>query len=67
MINKKVLCLVKSHSGYHNVYGKIIRQCDNKNVYVLQLEQTIDLYSNGKTYHYPENATMLVLESEIVG
>lgn len=65
MIGSVVDCVVKSAAGDHKVSGKIVRQCDNENVYVLELSHTVDFVDN-KRYTYPAGSTMLVTSSEIV-
>ena len=65
MIGSVVDCVVKSAAGSHKVSGKIVRQCDNANVYVLELFHMVD-FVDDKRYTYLAGSTMLVTQSEIV-
>lgn len=65
MIGKKVMCRVRSAVQTKSVYGTLVQQCNNANVYVLKLDHRVD-FVNGKTYTYPKGSTILVAESEIV-
>lgn len=65
MIGKVVDCVIRSASGNHKVSGKIIRQCDNPSVYVLELFHMVD-FVDSKRYTYPAGSTILVTGSEIV-
>ena len=65
MIGQIVNCLIRSATNNHMVSGKIVRQCDNKNVYVLELSHMVD-FMGDKRYTYAAGSTMLVCSSEIV-
>jgi hypothetical protein len=65
MIGKAVNCIIRSSADNHMVSGKIVRQCDNSNVYVLELSHMVD-FVDDKRYTYPTGSTMLVSSSEIV-
>jgi hypothetical protein len=65
MVGKKVMCRVRSAVQTKTVYGTLVQQCNNANVYVLKLDHTVD-FVNGKTYTYPKGSTILVTASEIV-
>ena len=64
MVGKKVSCLVRSAYENRLVRGKIIAQCDNKNVYVLQLDHSVDFL--GSKYSFRKDDTILVAQSEIL-
>ena len=65
MLGKVVMCRIRSASETKSVYGTIVKSCDNQNVFVLKLSQSVDFF-NGRMYTYPKNSTMLVTLSEIV-
>jgi hypothetical protein len=65
MIGQMVNCVIRSANDNHMVTGKIVRQCDNPNVYVLELSHTVD-FVDDKRYTYSAGSTMLVSSSEIV-
>jgi hypothetical protein len=65
MLGKKVMCRVRSAVQTKSVYGTLVQQCNNANVYVLKLDHRVD-FVNGKTYTYPKGSTILVTKSEIV-
>jgi hypothetical protein len=65
MVGKRVMCRVRSAVQTKTVYGTLVQQCNNANVYVLKLDHTVD-FMNGKTYTYPKGSTILVTTSEIV-
>ena len=65
MIGKKVMCRVRSALQTKSVYGTLVQQCNNANVYVLKLDHAVDFH-NGRTYTYPKGSTILVTQSEIV-
>jgi hypothetical protein len=65
MVGKRVMCRVRSAVQTKTVYGTLVQQCNNANVYVLKLDHTVD-FVNGKTYTYPKGSTILVTTSEIV-
>jgi hypothetical protein len=65
MVGKKVMCRVRSAVQTKSVYGTLVQQCQNANVYVLKLDHRVD-FVNGKTYTYPKGSTILVTKSEIV-
>lgn len=65
MIGKAVNCVIRSATNNHMVSGKIVRQCDNSNVYVLELSHMVD-FVDDKRYTYPAGSTILVSSSEIV-
>lgn len=64
MIGKKVMCKVRSAVQTKTVYGTLVQQCNNPNVYVLKLDHAVDFFS-GKKYTYPKGSTILVTKSEI--
>ena len=64
MVGKKVSCLVRSAHEDRLVRGKVIAQCQNKNVYVLQLDHSVDFL--GSKYTYRKDDTILVSQSEIL-
>jgi hypothetical protein len=59
------MCRVRSAVETRTVYGILVQQCANANVYVLKLDHEID-FVNEKTYTYPKGSTILVTKSEIV-
>lgn len=65
MVGKIVQCLVCSAFENRLVSGKIIRQCDNKNVYVLQLSHDVDFIGSNR-YTYSKGDSILVSSSEIL-
>jgi hypothetical protein len=65
MIGKRVMCRVRSAVETRTVYGILVQQCTNANVYVLKLDHRVD-FVNGRTYTYPKGSTILVTEKEIV-
>ena len=65
MIGQTVNCVIRSANDNHIVSGKIVRQCDNPNVYVLELSHMVD-FVDDKRYTYSAGSTMLVSSSEIV-
>jgi hypothetical protein len=65
MVGKKVMCRVRSAVQTKTVYGTLVQQCNNANVYVLKLDHAVD-FVNQKTYTYPKGSTILVTDSEIV-
>jgi hypothetical protein len=65
MVGKKVMCRVRSAVQTKTIYGTLVQQCNNANVYVLKLDDRVD-FVNGKTYTYPKGSTILVTKSEIV-
>ena len=65
MVGRMVNCVIRSASDNHMVSGKIVRQCDNPNVYVLELSHMVD-FMDDKRYTYSAGSTMLVSSSEIV-
>lgn len=71
MVGQMVNCVIRSASNNHMVTGKIVRQCDNPNVYVLELSHMVDFVDNTPglpdvRYTYSAGSTMLVTEKEIV-
>jgi hypothetical protein len=64
MVGKKVSCLVRSAHEDRLIRGKVIAQCQNKNVYVLQLDHSVDFL--GSKYSYRKHDTILVSQSEIL-
>lgn len=65
MIGKNVQCLVNSAFEKRLISGKIVKQCDNHNVYVLRLSHDVD-FAGFKEYTYSKGDTMLVSLSEIL-
>lgn len=65
MIGQMVTCVIQSATDNHMVSGKIVRQCDNPNVYILELSHMVD-FVDDKRYTYSAGSTMLVSSSEIV-
>lgn len=65
MVGSFVDCVVKSAGGNHKVSGKIIRECDNPGIYVLELSHMVD-FVDSKRYTYPAGTTILVTQKEIV-
>lgn len=65
MIGQMVNCVIRSASNNRMVTGKIIRQCDDPNVYVLELSHMVD-FVDDKRYTYSAGSTILVTEKEIV-
>lgn len=65
MVGQMVNCVIRSATDNHMVTGKIVRQCDNPNVYVLELSHMVD-FVDDKRYAYAAGSTMLVSSSEIV-
>lgn len=65
MVGQMVNCVIRSASNNHMVTGKIVRQCDNPSVYVLELSHMVD-FVDDKRYTYSAGSTMLVTEKEIV-
>jgi len=65
MVGQMVNCVIRSATDNHMVTGKIVRQCDNPNVYVLELSHMVD-FVDGKRYTYAAGSTMLVSSSEIL-
>ena len=65
MVGKQVMCRVRSAVQTKTVYGTLVQQCNNANVYVLKLDHAVDFFSR-KRYTYPKGSTILVTKSEIV-